>query len=112
MASLKRYAESIQKYDEAKKIFEDLKASGNFNDQTNKIEYLDKKIMRSEAYLYEEQGDEERKNKKWKEAKEKYELAKEKLETLDVNAEEKERIEKKLRHATKKAEKKWWEFWK
>ena len=112
MTSLKRYAESIQKYSEAKKIFEDLKASGNFNDQTNKIEYLDKKIMRSEAYLYEEQGDGERKSKKWKEAKEKYELAKEKLETSDVSAEERERVEKKLKHATKKAEKKWWEFWK
>ena len=31
---------------------------------------------------------------------------------LDVSMEDKKRVEKKLKNATKKANKKWWEFWK
>lgn len=112
MFSLKRYTESIQKYSEAKKIFENLKAAGNFNDQTNKIDYLGKKIIKSEGYLYEEQGDTEGKNKKWKEAEKKYQMSKDNMELLDVSMEDKKRVEKKLKNATKKANKKWWEFWK
>jgi putative tetratricopeptide repeat domain protein (fragment) len=112
MFSLKRYTESIQKYSEAKKIFENLKAAGNFNDQTNKIDYLGKKIIKSEGYLYEEQGDTEGKNKKWKEAEKKYQMSKDNMELLDVSTEDKKRVEKKLKNATKKANKKWWEFWK
>ena len=110
--SLKRYSESIQKYNEAKKIFEILKESGDFNDQTNKIEYLGKKIVKSEGYLYEEQGDIESKNKKWKEAQQKYQLSKDNMDISDVNIQDKQRVEKKLKNATKKAGKKWWEFWK
>ena len=112
MFSLKRYTESIQKYSEAKKIFENLKVAGNFNDQTNKIDYLGKKIIKSEGYLYEEQGDTEGKNKKWKEAEKKYQMSKDNMELLDVSTEDKKRVEKKLKNATKKANKKWWEFWK
>ena len=110
--SLKRYTESIQKYNEAEKIFEALKVSGDFDDQTNKIEYLGKKIVKTEGYLYEEQGDTEFKNKNWKEAEKKFQMAKSNMEISDVTAEEKLRVDKKLKKATSKANKKWWQFWK
>ena len=110
--SLKRYTESIQKYNEAEKIFEALKVSGDFDDQTNKIEYLSKKIVKTEGYLYEEQGDTEFKNKNWKEAEKKFQMAKSNMEISDVTAEEKLRVDKKLKKATSKANKKWWQFWK
>ena len=76
------------------------------------LKYLGKKIIKSEGYLYEEQGDTEGKNKKWKEAEKKYQMSKDNMELLDVSTEDKKRVEKKLKNATKKANKKWWEFWK
>ena len=110
MYVLKRYSESISKYEEAKKIFETLKNEGNFNNQL-KLEYLERKIKRSEVFLYEEEGDKESKNKNWKEAEKKYEQAKENIKLSDVNTEDEQRIDKKLKKIQKKSSKKWWQFW-
>ncbi len=112
MFNVKRYTESIQKYNESKKIYENLKSTVNFSDQTNKIEYISKKIMKAEGYLYEEQGDIESKNKKWKDAEQKYQLAKNNMDVSDVSVQDKIRVEKKLKKAMIKANKKWWQFWK
>ena len=111
MYVLKRYSESISKYEEAKRIFESLKNEGNFNSQL-KMEYLERKIKRSEVFLYEEEGDKESKNKNWKEAEKKYEQAKENIKLSDVNTEDEQRIDKKLKKIQKKTNKKWWQFWK
>ena len=111
MYVLKRYSESISKYEEAKRIFESLKNEGNFNNQL-KLEYLERKIKRSEVFLYEEDGDKESKNKNWKEAEKKYEQAKENIKLSDVNTEDEQRIDKKLKKIQKKTNKKWWQFWK
>ena len=111
MYVLKRYSESISKYEEAKKIFETLKNEGNFNNQL-KLEYLERKIKRSEVFLYEEEGDKESKNKNWKEAEKKYEQAKENIKLSDINTEDEQRIDKKLKKIQKKTNKKWWQFWK
>ena len=111
MYVLKRYSESISKYEEAKRIFETLKNEGNFNNQL-KLEYLERKIKRSEVFLYEEEGDKESKNKNWKEAEKKYEQAKENIKLSDVNTEDEQRIDKKLKKIQKKTNKKWWQFWK
>ena len=111
MYVLKRYSESISKYEEAKKIFETLKNEGNFNNQL-KLEYLERKIKRSEVFLYEEEGDKETKNKNWKEAEKKYEQAKENIKLSDINTEDEQRIDKKLKKIQKKTNKKWWQFWK
>jgi putative tetratricopeptide repeat domain protein (fragment) len=111
MYVLKRYSESISKYEEAKRIFESLKNEGNFNNQL-KMEYLERKIKRSEVFLYEEEGDKESKNKNWKEAEKKYEQAKENIKLSDVNTEDEQRIDKKLKKIQKKTNKKWWQFWK
>jgi len=111
MYVLKRYSESISKYEEAKRIFESLKNEGNFNNQL-KLEYLERKIKRSEVFLYEEEGDKESKNKNWKEAEKKYEQAKENIKLSDINTEDEQRIDKKLKKIQKKTNKKWWQFWK
>ena len=111
MYVLKRYSESISKYEEAKRIFESLKNEGNFNNQL-KLEYLERKIKRSEVFLYEEEGDKESKNKNWKEAEKKYEQAKDNIKLSDVNTEDEQRIDKKLKKIQKKTNKKWWQFWK
>ena len=111
MYVLKRYSESISKYEEAKRIFESLKNEGNFNNQL-KLEYLERKIKKSEVFLYEEEGDKESKNKNWKEAEKKYEQAKENIKLSDVNTEDEQRIDKKLKKIQKKTNKKWWQFWK
>ena len=111
MYVLKRYSESISKYEEAKRIFETLKNEGNFNNQL-KLEYLERKIKRSEVFLYEEEGDKESKNKNWKEAEKKYEQAKENIKLSDINTEDEQRIDKKLKKIQKKTNKKWWQFWK
>ena len=111
MYVLKRYSESISKYEEAKKIFETLKNEGNFNNQL-KLEYLERKIKRSEVFLYEEEGDKDSKNKNWKEAEKKYEQAKENIKLSDINTEDEQRIDKKLKKIQKKTNKKWWQFWK
>ena len=111
MYVLKRYSESISKYEEAKRIFESLKNEGKFNNQL-KLEYLERKIKRSEVFLYEEEGDKESKNKNWKEAEKKYEQAKENIKLSDVNTEDEQRIDKKLKKIQKKTNKKWWQFWK
>ena len=111
MYVLKRYSESISRYEEAKRIFESLKNEGNFNNQL-KLEYLERKIKRSEVFLYEEEGDKESKNKNWKEAEKKYEQAKENIKLTDVKIEDEQRIDKKLKKIQKKTNKKWWQFWK
>ena len=112
MFTLKRYTESIAKYNESKKIFEELKSAGDFDDQTNKIEYLGQKITRTEGYLYEEQGDDEYKKKNWQESQKKYQLALDNMKLTNESNEIQKRVEKKLKKATSKAGKKWWQFWK
>ena len=112
MFTLKRYTESIAKYNESKKIFEELKSAGDFDDQTNKIEYLGQKITRTEGYLYEEQGDDEYKKKNWQESQKKYQLAADNMKLTNESNEIQKRVEKKLKKATSKAGKKWWQFWK
>ena len=101
MFTLKRYTESIAKYNESKKIFEELKSAGDFDDQTNKI-----------GYLYEEQGDDEYKKKNWQESQKKYQLAADNMKLTNESNEIQKRVEKKLKKATSKAGKKWWQFWK
>ena len=112
MFTLKRYTESIAKYNESKKIFEELKSVGDFDDQTNKIEYLGQKITRTEGYLYEEQGDDEYKKKNWQESQKKYQLAADNMKLTNESNEIQKEVEKKLKKATSKAGKKWWQFWK
>ena len=112
MFTLKRYTESIAKYNESKKIFEELKSAGDFDDQTNKIEYLGQKITRTEGYLYEEQGDDEYKKKNWQESQKKYQLAADDMKLTNESNEIQKEVEKKLKKATSKAGKKWWQFWK
>ena len=112
MFTLKRYTESIAKYNESKKIFEELKSASDFDDQTNKIEYLGQKVTRAEGYLYEEQGDDEYKKKNWQESQKKYQLALDNMKLTNESNEIQKRVEKKLKKATSKAGKKWWQFWK
>ena len=112
MFTLKRYTESIAKYNESKKIFEELKSAGDFDDQTNKIDYLGQKITRTEGYLYEEQGDDEYKKKNWQESQKKYQLAADDMKLTNESNEIQKEVEKKLKKATSKAGKKWWQFWK
>ena len=112
MFTLKRYTESIAKYNESKKIFEELKSAGDFDDQTNKIDYLGQKITRTEGYLYEEQGDDEYKKKNWQESQKKYQLAADNMKLTNESNEIQKKVEKKLKRATSKAGKKWWQFWK
>ena len=52
------------------------------------------------------------KNKKWKEAVEEFKGAKDNLQKNGAKKEEIEEIEKKLKKAEKKANRKWWQFWK
>lgn len=110
MYVLKRYSESILKYEESKKLFESLKNEGNFDNQL-KLEFLERKMKRSEAFLYEEEGDRESENKNWKEAEKKYEQARENMKLSDVSTEDEQRIDKKLKKVQKKSSKKWWQFW-
>ena len=73
---------------------------------------MNKKIEKSEGYLLKKKAEEDFKNKKWKEAVEKFTQAKEKLEKSSTKQNEIAEIEKKLKKAEKKANKKWWQFWK
>ncbi len=109
---LNRYSESVLKYSDSKKIYEQLKLSGNYDDQNSKIEYLIKKINKCEGFIYEEQGDKNYKDKKIYDAIKHYELSKNKFSQTDIETEVIKRIDKKLKIATKKANKKWWEIWK
>jgi len=70
-----------------------------------KIEDLNKKIGKSEGYLLKQRGDENFKNKKWKEAVEEFKGAKDNLQKNGAKKEEIEEIEKKLKKAEKKAAK-------
>ena len=112
LAINERFEESISKYEEAKKLLEEVNADGNFGNQIYKIENLNKKIEKSEGYLLKKKAEEDFKNKKWKEAVEKFTQAKEKLEKSGTKQNEIAEIEKKLKKAEKKANKKWWQFWK
>ena len=112
LAINERFEESISKYEEAKKLLEEVNADGNFGNQMSKIENLNKKIEKSEGYLLKKKAEEDFKNKKWKEAVEKFTQAKEKLEKSSTKQNEIAEIEKKLKKAEKKANKKWWQFWK
>ena len=112
LLELKRYSESIMKYSNAKKIYDELKMSGDYDDESSKIEFINKKINKCEGFLYEEQGDKKYKNREMKEAVTQYELSKESFSKSDVGREILERVEKKLKVAIKKANKKWWEIWK
>ena len=107
-----KFEESISKYEETKKILEEVNADGNFGNQVAKIEGLNKKIEKSEGYLLKKKGEEDLKNKKWKDAMEKLTQAKEKLEKVGIKQDELEKIGKELKRAVKKANKKWWQFWK
>ena len=112
LAINERFEESISKYEETKKLIEEVNADGNFGNQMSKIENLNKKIEKSEGYLLKKKAEEDFKNKKWKEAVEKFTQAKEKLEKSGTKQNEIAEIEKKLKKAEKKANKKWWQFWK
>ena len=112
LAINERFEEGISKYEETKKLLEEVNADGNFGNQMSKIENLNKKIEKSEGYLLKKKAEEDFKNKKWKEAVEKFTQAKEKLEKSDAKQNEIAEIEKKLKKADKKANKKWWQFWK
>ena len=112
MLSLNRYSESIIKYSSAKKIYDELKMSGDYDDQSSKVEYISKKISKCEGFLYEEQGDKKYENKEMKEAVKQYELSKDSFSKSDVGKEIIDRVEEKLKKSTKKANKKWWEIWK
>ena len=112
LAINERFEESISKYEETKKLLEEVNADGNFGNQMYKIENLNKKIEKNEGYLLKRKAEEDFKNKKWKEAVEKFTQAKEKLEKSGTKQNEIAEIEKKLKKAEKKANKKWWQFWK
>ena len=112
LAINERFEESISKYEEVKKLLEEVNADGNFGNQMSKIQDLNKKIEKSEGYLLKKKAEEDFKNKKWKEAVEKFTQAKEKLEKSSTKQNEIAEIEKKLKKAEKKANKKWWQFWK
>ena len=112
LAINERFEESISKYEETKKLLEEVNADGNFGNQMSKIQDLNKKIEKSEGYLLKKKAEEDFKNKKWKEAVEKFTQAKEKLEKSGTKQNEIAEIEKKLKKAEKKANKKWWQFWK
>ena len=107
-----KFEESIAKYEETKKILEEVNTDGNFGNQVAKIEGLNKKIEKIEGYLLKKNGEEDLKNKRWKDAVEKLTQAKEKLEKSGTKQNEIAEIEKKLKKAEKKANKKWWQFWK
>ena len=111
LAINERFEEGISKYEETKKLLEEVNADGNFGNQMSKIENLNKKIEKSEGYLLKKKAEEDFKNKKWKEAVEKFTQAKEKLEKSSTKQKEIAEIEKKLKKAEKKANKKWWQFW-
>ena len=112
LAINERFEESISKYEEAKKLLEEVNTDGNFGNQMSKIEDLNKKIEKNEGYLLKRKAEEDFKNKKWKEAVEKFTQAKEKLEKSGTKQNEIAEIQKKLKKAEKKANKKWWQFWK
>ena len=112
LAINERFEESISKYEETKKLLEEVNADGNFGNQMSKIEDLNKKIEKNEGYLLKRKAEEDFKNKKWKEAVEKFTQAKEKLEKSGTKQNEIAEIQKKLKKAEKKANKKWWQFWK
>ena len=112
LAINEKFEESISKYGEVKKLLEEVNADGNFGNQMSKIEDLNKKIEKNEGYLLKKKAEEDFKNKKWKEAVEKFTQAKEKLEKSGTKQNEIAEIEKKLKKADKKANKKWWQFWK
>ena len=107
-----KFEESIAKYEETKKILEEVNTDENFGNQVAKIEGLNKKIEKIEGYLLKKNGEEDLKNKRWKDAVEKLTQAKEKLEKSGTKQNEIAEIEKKLKKAEKKANKKWWQFWK
>ena len=112
LAINERFEESISKYEETKKFLEEVNADGNFGNQMYKIENLNKKIEKSEGYLLKKKAEDDFKNKKWKGAVEKFTQAKEKLEKSGTKQNEIAEIEKKLKKSEKKANKKWWQFWK
>ena len=112
LAINERFEESISKYEETKKLLEEVNADGNFGNQMSKIEDLNKKIEKNEGYLLKRKAEDDFKNKKWKEAVEKFKQAKEKLEKSGTKQNEIAEIQKKLKKAEKKANKKWWQFWK
>ena len=112
LAINEKFEESISKYEEAKKLLEEVNVDGNFGNQMSKIEDLNKKIKKNEGDLLKRKAEEDFKNKKWKEAVEKFTQAKEKLEKSGTKQNEIAEIEKKLKKAEKKANKKWWQFWK
>ena len=111
LAINEKFEESISKYEEVKKLLEEVNADGNFGNQMSKIEDLNKKIEKNEGYLLKRKAEEDFKNKKWKESVEKFTQAKEKLEKSGIKQNEIAEIEKKLKKAEKKANKKWWQFW-
>jgi len=112
LAINERFEESISKYEETKKLLEEVNADGNFGNQMSKIEDLNKKIEKNKGYLLKRKAEDDFKNKKWKEAVEKFTQAKEKLEKSGTKQNEIAEIQKKLKKAEKKANKKWWQFWK
>ena len=107
LAINERFEESISKYEETKKLLEEVNVDGNFGNQMSKIGDLNKKIEKNEGYLLKRKAEDDFKNKKWKEAVEKFKQAKEKLEKSGTKQNEIAEIEKKLKKSEKKANKKW-----
>lgn len=105
-----RYSESVEKYEDAKKIYTNLAADGEL--YSEKIEHIEEKIRKSEIYMNEKEGDEKNKDKNWKEAEDRYRKAFEMANEAGIRNEDKVRIEGKLKKAARKAGKKWWQFWK
>ena len=95
-----------KKYEEAKKLYTELDLKGE-------TEYLEYKIKRNEGYLYELQGDQAYTAKKWIDAEQKYKMSADSFDKAgDISEEVKSRVEKKLAKATRKVNKRWWQFWK
>ncbi|EEX73368.1 PP2C family protein-serine/threonine phosphatase [Leptotrichia hofstadii] len=63
LAINERFEESISKYEEVKKLLEEVNADGNFGNQMSKIEDLNKKIEKNEGYLLKRKAEEDFKNK-------------------------------------------------
>lgn len=110
--SLKRYMEAIRIYKNIKEKYIELNNELGNEAEQNKEKQIDEKITKIEILLYEKEGDEEEKNKNYKEAEQKYENAINKMKNVEMEVNIKDRIEKKYKKIMKKNNKRWWEFWK
>lgn len=110
--SLKRYMEAIRIYKNIKGKYIELNNELGNEAEQNKEKQIDDKIMKIEILLYEKEGDEEGKNKNYKEAEQKYKNAIDKMNNIELDVNIKDRINKKYEKIIQKNNKRWWEFWK